>query len=209
MQSSKTKIHGGECHFPLLNPSTISFFYSYSSLLFFSLSWKAWIFTDGKEGSFSGAVGELSLRNHDAIKSQRGITQPCPYPGTFWYPAGWLPKFTQTWEALAANFKWILQSSSSQLLISKWWKGSDFFLAVMNWAVLGLCETMRKFLLILSDTFFSHARHIFLHHNVPIYKEFHAVFFPFVHQSFRLVYWTGLVTFLPNPDYTEVAYGKD
>lgn len=67
------KIHGGKCHFPLLNPSTISFFYSYVSWLFFSLSWKAWIFTDGKEGSFSGFVGELSLSGNIMPSSLRRV----------------------------------------------------------------------------------------------------------------------------------------
>lgn len=152
---SRIKIHRGKCHFPLLNPSTISFFYSYLSWLFFSLSWKAWIFTDGKEGSFSVVTGELSFSENIMPSSLRGALPNLAHTqGLFGTLLSGSQKFIQTWETHAAKFKWILQSSSSQLLISKWQKGSDFFLAVMNWAVLSLCETMRKFLLILSDIFF-------------------------------------------------------
>lgn len=113
----------------------------------------------------------LTLRKHNAIKSQKSITQPYPYPRTFWYLTGWLPKFILE-KALQQTSGGSCRFLHPSLQLSGDGRVQIFFLAV-NWA-----SSMRKFLLILSDYFFFHARHVFLHNYVPIYKEFHRSFLP-------------------------------
>lgn len=142
----------GKYNFTLLNTSMQFAFLIPIHHDYFSLCWKAWISADGRL-KWRTLFLVSSCWKRVMSSCLRGKLPHLAYTqGLFWYPcwaASWLTKVHTNLRSPCNKIQ--VDLAEFCILAFKWWKGTDFFLDVVNWTVLGFCKMLKKSLLVVSD----------------------------------------------------------